>query len=203
MRASRLLHILLLLQNRGRMTAAALAREVEVAHRTVLRDMDALTEAGLPVIAFQGNQGGFELAFDYRTRLTGLDADETEALAIVLDAPTDRLAALGLVDAGRRAISKLRESFPDRVRLKLRETSERFPLEISVAEESDVRLPALAQAVRQRLKVRLAARSATPRLIHPTALAYANDEWLVTDGLSGEQIALPLWLDINVSGLKF
>jgi predicted DNA-binding transcriptional regulator YafY len=56
MRASRLLQILLLLQNRGRMTAGALAEELEVAHRTVLRDMDALTEAGLPIIAYQGNQ---------------------------------------------------------------------------------------------------------------------------------------------------
>ena len=123
MRASRLLHILLLLQNRGRMTATALALELEVAHRTVLRDMDALTEAGLPIIAFQGNQGGFELAFDYRTRLTGLDADESEALAIVLDAPTQRLAALGLAEAGRRAIGKLRESFPDQVRRRMRATS--------------------------------------------------------------------------------
>lgn len=203
MRASRLLHILLLLQNRGRMTAAALARELEVAHRTILRDMDALTEAGLPIIAFQGNQGGFELAFDYRTRLTGLDADETEALAIVLDAPTQRLAALGLGDAGRRAIGKLRESFPDQVRAKLRETSLRFPFAATSAPDDDPRLPALAQAVRQRLKVRLAARTAAPRLIHPMALAHDETDWMVVDGLTGDQIARSRWQDINVSGNVF
>jgi predicted DNA-binding transcriptional regulator YafY len=76
MRASRLLQILLLLQNRGRLTAGQLARELEVDRRTVLRDVDALSEAGLPVITFQGQSGGIRLGFDYRTRLTGLDADE-------------------------------------------------------------------------------------------------------------------------------
>ncbi|MGE3178066.1 MAG: HTH domain-containing protein, partial [Vicinamibacterales bacterium] len=61
MRASRLLQILLLLQNRGRLTSAALARELEVARRTILRDVDALTEAGLPIVVHQGNRGGIEL----------------------------------------------------------------------------------------------------------------------------------------------
>ena len=63
MRASRLLQILLLLQNRGRMTAAALAREVEVTPRTILRDVDALTEAGLPMVVNTGYRGGIELGF--------------------------------------------------------------------------------------------------------------------------------------------
>ena len=72
MRAARLLHILLLLQNRGRMTSRALAEETEVTPRTILRDVDAMTEAGLPIIVHQGNKGGIELGFNYRTRLTGL-----------------------------------------------------------------------------------------------------------------------------------
>ncbi len=54
-----------------KMTCAALARELEVATRTILRDVDALTEAGLPIIVLQGNRGGIELGFNYRTRLTG------------------------------------------------------------------------------------------------------------------------------------
>ena len=62
MRAARLLQMLLLLQNPGRMTSVQLAEELEVSRRTILRDVDALTEAGLPVIVFQGNQGGIELA---------------------------------------------------------------------------------------------------------------------------------------------
>ncbi len=80
MRASRLLQMLLLLQNRGRMTAQDLSRELEVAPRTILRDVDALTEAGLPVVVQAGYRGGISLGFDYRTRLTGLSTDEAEAL---------------------------------------------------------------------------------------------------------------------------
>ena len=57
MRAARLLHTLLLLQNRGRMTSARLAAELEVSRRTVLRDLDAMTEAGLPVIVHRGRDG--------------------------------------------------------------------------------------------------------------------------------------------------
>src|SRR5260370_9088181 len=87
MRASRLLRILLLLQNRGRLTSAQLATELEVAPRTILRDVDALTEAGLPIIAFQGNQGGIALGFDYPTRLTGLPAPEPPPLALILARP--------------------------------------------------------------------------------------------------------------------
>ena len=60
MRASRLLLMLLLLQNRGRMTSVELARELEVSRRTILRDVDALGEAGLPVIVSPGRGGGIE-----------------------------------------------------------------------------------------------------------------------------------------------
>ena len=64
MRAARLLQLLLLLQNRGRLTSAQLASELEVSSRTILRDVDAMTEAGLPIIVYQGNQGGIELGFN-------------------------------------------------------------------------------------------------------------------------------------------
>ena len=60
MRASRLLRILLIMQNRGRQTSVQLAAELEVAPRTILRDVDAMTEAGLPIIVHQGHAGGIE-----------------------------------------------------------------------------------------------------------------------------------------------
>ena len=63
MRASRLLQILLLLENRGRMTSSRLADELEVTPRTILRDVDALTEAGLPMVVDAGYRGGIELGF--------------------------------------------------------------------------------------------------------------------------------------------
>jgi len=203
MRASRLLHILLLLQNRGRMTAGALAAELEVAHRTILRDMDALTEAGLPIITYQGNQGGFELGFSYRTRLTGLSADEAEAFALLLDAPTPRLAELGMADAARRAIGKLRESLPDQARARVQHAQRQFRIDAPTGAMDDPRLPALAAAVRGRNRVRLAARSRLPREIHPIALVHDGSGWSVIDGRTSEPIEMAGWQDVNISGIKF
>jgi predicted DNA-binding transcriptional regulator YafY len=203
MRASRLLQILLLLQNRGRMTAGALAAELEVAHRTILRDMDALTEAGLPVITYQGNQGGFELGFSYRTRLTGLAADEAEALAVLLDAPTPRLAELGMADAGRRVISKLRESLPDQVRAKVQLAREQFRISTEASDAEDPRIPALAAEIRGRHRICLRARSATPQEIHPLAPSHDANGWSVLEARTSASIGIADWHDLNISSLQF
>ena len=116
MRAARLLHILLLLQNRGRMTCGDLAGEVEVTTRTILRDVDAMTEAGLPIIVHRGSGGGIELGFNYRTRLTGLATEEAEALGVMLSVADSATRDLGIGASAARAKAKLIESFPDGVR---------------------------------------------------------------------------------------
>ncbi|KTE01151.1 hypothetical protein ATE68_09985 [Sphingopyxis sp. H038] len=110
MRASRLLSILMLLQLRGRLTAADLAAEFEVSERTIYRDIDALSAAGVPVYGDRGPGGGFELLGGYRTRLTGLSAGEAEAMAMIgLPGPA---AELGIGAAANAARNKLLVALP-------------------------------------------------------------------------------------------
>ena len=204
MRASRLLRMLLLLQNRGRMTSAELAKELEVARRTILRDVDALTEAGLPIIVHHGNQGGIELGFNYRTRLTGLFADEAEAMAVILSQPVPALTTLGLATAGDRARSKMFESFPDGVRKKIEAARVWFRFESARPEEDDPRIAALATAIRRQAIVRIRAHASTPRTVHPVALVMRDAVWSVIDDLDPDHpIPLDLCDDINISARSF
>jgi predicted DNA-binding transcriptional regulator YafY len=203
MRAARLLQMLLLLQNRGRMTSAQLAGELEVTPRTILRDVDAMTEAGLPVIVHQGNSGGIELGFNYRTRLTGLAADEAEAMALILSIPIPELEALGMAAAGARGRSKLMESFPDAVREKITRARGQFRFDALPEQALDARLPALAKAVREGLIVRIQARSAGVRTIHPIGLTLGNSGWSVIDARGGGPLLLMACGDINISAKRF
>jgi len=204
MRASRLLRLLLILQNRGRMTSVQLAGELEVAPRTILRDVDALTEAGLPIIVHQGNQGGIELGFNYRTRLTGLAADEAEAIAVILSRPAPELAWLGLAEAGERARAKLFESFPDGVRHRIDSARRRFKPQPPVAEAIDPRVVAMAGAIRRAALVRLRAHSPAVRTIHPVGLVFVVDGVEVIDDLDPDHpISIQTWGDINISAQSF
>jgi predicted DNA-binding transcriptional regulator YafY len=199
MRASRLLHILLLLQNRGRMTGPALAVELEVHPRTIQRDIDALTEAGLPVITHRGAQGGAELGFNYRTRLTGLAEDEAEAMALCLAAPPPALAALGLAAAAGRARAKFLESLPDRGRAIAQAAARRFPLSGQDVCAPDPRIAAIAAAIRQGRTLTLAARSSTPVRFRPDRLGCDALGWWVTGAPLGAPARIESWGDINIS----
>lgn len=204
MRASRLLQMLLLLQNRGKLTCAQLSRELEVARRTVLRDLDALTEAGLPVVVHRGAKGGVELGFNYRTRLTGLAVDEAEALGVLLGAVVPALDVLGLGEAHRRATAKLLESLPDGVRETALEARRRFHLEATAGGTKDARVLALATAVRMRRRVRLRATTKTPRTVHPLGLVLGEGGWSLVDALSPNRpVPQHAWGSVNVSALTF
>ena len=202
MRASRLLRILLLLQNRGRMTSGRLAEELEVTPRTILRDVDAMTEAGLPVIVHQGNRGGIELGFNYRTRLTGLDRDEARALGLILSTRNPIVAALGLSAAAERAAAKLLESLPDPVRDAAFMAAARFRYAPADGGD-DPRPAALARAVRDGRSVRIRTHMPEERVIHPTALTLGSQGWAVTDARTGDTIRLDDCGDINISALSF
>lgn len=114
MRASRLLSILMLLQTRGRMSAPVLADELEVSQRTILRDIDHLSAAGVPIWSDRGRDGGFQLREGWSTNLTGLTEDEAQALFLA-GLPT-AAAELGLGSASASARLKMLASLPETLR---------------------------------------------------------------------------------------
>ncbi|WP_431678393.1 helix-turn-helix transcriptional regulator [Kitasatospora sp. KL5] len=124
MKADRLLSILLLLQTRGRVTAPELAARLEVSVRTVYRDVEALSAAGVPVWAERGRHGGIHLLPGYRTDVTGLTGDEARAL-FVLSAQGAH-EALGLGEAIGSALRKVMAALPAPHRPAAEATSERI-----------------------------------------------------------------------------
>ncbi|ONI74233.1 hypothetical protein BWI15_12895 [Kribbella sp. ALI-6-A] len=114
MRAERLLRLLLYLQTHGQATVAQLARHLEVSPRTVQRDLDALSLAGVPVYSVRGRGGGWTLLPDYRTRLTGLTP--SEVMSVFVTATAHVLADLGLDASSDQAIAKLIAALPEPAR---------------------------------------------------------------------------------------
>jgi len=110
MRADRLLSILLLLEVHRRVTARELARRLEVSERTILRDMEALSGSGVPVVAERGAGGGWSLLEGYQTKLTGFTAAEIQSL--FLARPPRLMADLGLKQEAEAALIKLQASLP-------------------------------------------------------------------------------------------
>lgn len=203
MRASRLLQILLLLQNRGRLTAAQLAHELEVDRRTILRDVDALNEAGLPVLTQQGQGGGITLGFDYRTRLTGLDHDEAEAMALILALMPQEVIDLGLAQAGARGQAKLREAFPDQTRRQMAQMLARFAVAIGPPGAADDRRAALGSAVREARIAQIAVKGGRGVLVHPIGMELAQGGWTLICGLTQARHSEANWGNITISAKSF
>ena len=124
MKADRLLSIMLLLQTRGRVTAVELAERLEVSVRTVYRDVEALSTAGVPVWTERGRNGGIRLLVGYRTDVTGLTHDEARALFVLTaDGTHDALGLGGAIDS---ALRKVMAALPAPYRADAERTSERI-----------------------------------------------------------------------------
>ncbi|MCI0386260.1 YafY family protein [Streptomyces sp. CNQ085] len=144
MRADRLLQMLLLLQNRGRMTAPELAAELEVSVRTVYRDAEALVASGVPLTAGRGPEGGYRLMEGYRTRLTGLTGEEADSLWLA--GMPGAAAELGLGAELATAQLKLRAALPAQLAERTRRVSERFHLDAPAWFRDADPVPHLARA---------------------------------------------------------
>lgn len=183
MRASRLVSLLLLLQTRGRMTARQLADELEVSVRTVYRDVESLHEAGIPLYGDAGPAGGYQLLDGYRTRLTGLSADEAEAMFLAaLPGPA---AELGLGSVMAAAQLKVKAAMPAELADRSGRIQQRFLLDApGWYDDGDTSpfLPAVADAVWNQRRVRVRYRRWTApteveRTLAPYGIVLKTGKW--------------------------
>jgi predicted DNA-binding transcriptional regulator YafY len=182
MRASRLLSVLLLLQNRGRMTADELATELEVSVRTVYRDIEALSASGIPVYADRGRTGGYQLVDGYRTRLTGMTEEEAQSLSLA--GLPGAAAELGLGTVLAAAQLKLYAALPAEQRTRARRIDERFYLDVPGWHRGIESLPKLsdvADAVWQSRRINVRYErwdgSAVDRLLEPLGVILKAGNW--------------------------
>lgn len=191
MRADRLLSILLLLQVNTRLTARELAERLEVSERTILRDMEALSTAGVPVTAERGTGGGWHLLQEYRTDLTGMNAAEAQSLFL---ARSSRLLAdLGMGRVADAALIKLIASLPAGARRDVEHTRERLHVDGAGWYKSDEAfpwLPMIQDAVWRERRVQMdyqrADGTAVSRLVDALGLVAKGSIWYLVGAVEGE-----------------
>ncbi len=190
MRASRLVNLLLLLQSRGGMTAAELARELEVSVRTVHRDVEELSAASVPVFAERGPHGGIRLVDGYRTRLTGMTADEAEAL--FLSGLSGPAAQLGLGTVVAAAQLKVMAALPPELRSRASRLIQRFHLDAAGWFQPNEEVPHLATLSTAVWEGRCVAidydrgDEVVPRTLGPIGLVLKGGIWYVVASIEGQ-----------------
>src|SRR6266536_678140 len=192
MRASRLLSILLLLQSRGRLTAQQLADTLEVSVRTIYRDMGSLTSAGVPLYGDAGPAGGYQLLGGYRTRLTGLTADEAGALS--MSGMPVAAAELGLGSVLAAARLKLEAALPAELRDRAARIQQRFHFDAPgwyYDGDASPHLAAVADAVwnQHRIAVnyrRWAAPTDVTRTLDPHGIVLKAGKWYLVARSGGQ-----------------
>ncbi|MFB7043069.1 MULTISPECIES: helix-turn-helix transcriptional regulator [unclassified Streptomyces] len=197
MRADRLVSLVLLLRRHGRLTADALARELEVSTRTVLRDIEALSAAGVPVYAERGRYGGFALLPGFRTELTGLNHDETLALLAAGSGRGEQVFGLGPALAS--ALRKVVDALPEGHRATADDAARRFLVDpetdllsrrLATDEVPGTTMGAVRRAVLagRRLRIHYAATGQEPRwrTVDPIGLVTVRDRAYLLATRSGE-----------------
>ncbi|MEU6078332.1 WYL domain-containing protein [Micromonospora sp. NPDC047074] len=186
MRASRLLSLLLLLQTQGRMTAAQLAERLEVSTRTVYRDVESLHAAGIPLYGEAGHAGGYQLVEGWRTRLTGLTAQEAERFFLAgLPGPA---AELGYGAAVAALQLKLHAALPPELADRAARIQERFHLDAPgwfADGDASPHLAEVAEAVWRQRRVAVRYRSWTDeadRVLDPYGLVLKGGRWYLVAG---------------------
>ncbi|MFD9590553.1 helix-turn-helix transcriptional regulator [Streptomyces sp. NPDC059980] len=209
MKSSRLVSILLLLQTRGRLTAAQLAEELEVSVRTVYRDVEALSAAGVPLYGDAGHAGGYRLLDGYRTRLTGLTTEEAEALFLAgVPGPA---AELGLGAVLAAAQLKVRAALPHELREHADRISGRFHLDAPgwyADADATPYLPAVADAVWNSRVLHVRYRrwrepTDVERRLEPYALVLKAGRWYVVAGPGPRTFRVDQILEHNAPGAEF
>ncbi|MBF6222436.1 WYL domain-containing protein [Nocardia abscessus] len=196
MRADRLVSLVLLLRRHGRLSAATLAHELEVSTRTVLRDIEALSAAGVPVYAERGRHGGFALLPGFQTELTGLNHDE--ALALLVAGSRRGAQAFGLGSALASAMRKVVDALPESYRATATGAAQRLLIDPEtdlfsrplVAEEvPDAIVTEVRRAVfaGHKLRIHYAAVDQTPkwRTVDPIGLVTVRDQGYLLATRSG------------------
>lgn len=188
MRADRLLSILLLLQVYRRLTARDLAKRLEVSERTIHRDMEALSVAGIPVVAERGSGGGWMLLEEYRTNLTGLNEAEIQALFVAQ--PARVLADLGLTKAAEAAVIKLFAALPAMQRHNAEYARQRLYIDATGWQRFDEAvpvLPTLQEAIFQDRRLRFSYERAqcetVERVVNPLGLVARGNVWYLVAGI--------------------
>lgn len=211
MRADRLLSLMLLLQARGRMTAGDLADHLEVSERTVYRDIDALSGAGVPIYTQPGTNGGVFLDEDYRISLTGLSKQELTSLFAASDAGP--LKDIGLDRAVADTLLKLLAALPPVQRREVERMRQRLyidPADWFQLTEPVTFLPALQQAVWEDRRIKTVYQYAELKQAVYTLEAYslvakANIWYLVGKETGGEMrtYRVARFKDVSLTDSRF
>jgi predicted DNA-binding transcriptional regulator YafY len=191
MRADRLLSIVLLLQTHRHLTAGALAERLEVSERTIHRDMEALSGAGIPVVAERGSGGGWSILGEYRTDLTGLNEAEIQSLFVTQSSKV--LADLKLQQASKGALLKLLAALPAIHRRGAERARQRIYIDSkgwSRTEDSVSLLPVLQDAVWNERRLRITYErgpgcEAVERTLDPLGLVAKGNAWYLVASADG------------------